>query len=55
MREYSCSSCSFQVRSDDESEVVDHVREHAEQRHDMDLSEDAVREGMREVEPEAGD
>jgi predicted small metal-binding protein len=47
--QYTCSACSFQVRSDEEEEVITHVQKHAEEAHDMDVSSDDVREGMEEA------
>lgn len=47
--QYSCSACGFQVQSDDEDEVVDHVREHADEMHGMDMSEADIRDGIEEI------
>jgi predicted small metal-binding protein len=34
----------FMIQSDDESEVVEHVKQHASEKHGMDLSDDDARE-----------
>lgn len=47
--QYTCSACSFQVQSDDDEEVINHVQEHAEEAHDMDVSSADVRDGMEET------
>lgn len=44
--QFSCSDCSFQVRSDDEKELIDLVRTHADDKHSKDISEQDVRSGM---------
>lgn len=47
--QYSCSACGFQVQSDNEDEIVDHVQEHADKMHDMSVSEADVRDGIDQV------
>lgn len=32
------------IKSDDEQEVIEHVKEHAKEKHDMDLSDDEARD-----------
>ncbi|MCU4717471.1 DUF1059 domain-containing protein [Halapricum hydrolyticum] len=32
------------IKSDDEQEVIEHVKEHAKEKHDMELSDDEARE-----------
>ena len=41
--------CEFLIRDGNEAELVEFVRRHAENVHDMDFSEGDVREVMREV------
>jgi predicted small metal-binding protein len=47
--QFTCSACAFQIRSDDDEELVDHVREHADEAHDMNVPPDDIRDGMVEV------
>jgi predicted small metal-binding protein len=47
-QQFTCSACAFQVRSDDEDELISHVQDHADHAHDMDMSAADVREGMEE-------
>jgi predicted small metal-binding protein len=47
--QFSCSECSFQVQSDDQNEIVDVVREHAEGKHSMNVSDGDIRGGMETV------
>ena len=49
VHQFTCSACSFQVRSDDDGEVVDFVQEHADEMHDMTISESDVRDGIENV------
>jgi predicted small metal-binding protein len=44
--QYSCSACAFQVRSENEDEIIDLVQNHAEEQHDMSPSADDIRDGM---------
>jgi predicted small metal-binding protein len=39
--------CHFSVASDDEGEVIHVVREHAQDRHGMSVSDKDVRKGMQ--------
>lgn len=55
VHQYTCSACAFQVRSEDDDEVVDLVRDHAREKHDMNVSESDVRDGWEEVRVEADD
>jgi predicted small metal-binding protein len=34
----------FMIESEDEKEVIDHVKEHAKEKHDMELSDDDARD-----------
>jgi predicted small metal-binding protein len=34
----------FTIKSEDEQEVVEHVKEHAKEKHEMDLSDDEARD-----------
>jgi predicted small metal-binding protein len=47
--QFSCSECSFQVQSDDQTEIVDAVRQHAEDKHSMDVPEADIKSGMETV------
>lgn len=53
--QFSCSACGFQVRSDDGDEVIELVRGHASDKHDMELSEGDVHDGWEEVSLSADD
>jgi predicted small metal-binding protein len=33
----------FMIQSEDESEVIEHVKQHAKEKHDMDLGDDEAR------------
>ena len=47
--QYSCGACEFQVRSEDQDEIVDLVQTHAKDMHDMDYSSDQIRDGIQSV------
>lgn len=47
--QFTCSACSFQVRSENDDEIVDIVRNHAREMHDANMSEADVRDGWTEV------
>ena len=54
VKEVSCihagfEDCEFLVRSEDESELVEFVRRHAERTHDVSVSREHVERIMREV------
>jgi len=34
----------FMIKSEDEHEVIEHVKEHSKEKHDMDLSDDEARD-----------
>lgn len=40
--QYTCSACEFQVRSEDEDEVVNYVQQHADVMHDLHLPRSEV-------------
>ncbi|WP_415382911.1 DUF1059 domain-containing protein [Halosimplex sp. TS25] len=39
----------FMIKSEDEQEVIEHVKEHAEEKHDMDLSDDEARDMIQQA------
>lgn len=39
----------FMIQSEDESEVVSMVKQHAREKHDMDMSDDDARDMMEET------
>ncbi len=41
------SPCGFTVKSHDEKEVIEFVRQHAKKAHNMDISEKDIRSKMR--------
>lgn len=45
-QQYTCAECAFRVRSEDENELIDLVRTHADDKHDMSMSRQDVRSGM---------
>jgi hypothetical protein len=47
--QYTCDGCAFQIRSEDDDEVVELVRNHAKQAHDMAVSKGDVRSGWTDV------
>lgn len=47
--QYTCSACAFQVRSENEDEVVGIIQDHARGTHDMDMSEQDVRDGVENI------
>jgi len=53
--QFSCSACAFQVRSENDDEVIELVQNHAREMHDMDVSRDDVMDGWESVAAEAGD
>ena len=53
--EFACSACGFQVRSEDDSELIQMVRTHADDQHDLKLARQDVKDGWREVDVAADD
>lgn len=47
--QYSCDEDPFQIRSEDRDEVIDYVREHAQEKHGMSMDRDDVESGIQEV------
>ena len=48
--EVNCSQDDgFVIRSNDETEVIQHVKQHASEMHDMELSDDDARDMMEEM------
>ena len=47
---YECGECAFMVRSENDDEVVELVRNHAQEAHSMQVAADDVRAGWMEVE-----
>ena len=39
----------FMIKSDDEQEVIEHVKEHAKEKHDMDMSDDDARDMIQQT------
>lgn len=39
----------FMIKSEDEQEVLQHVKEHAAEKHDMDLSDDEARDMIQQA------
>lgn len=48
--QYACRDCAFMVRSENDDEVIDFVRKHANDAHDMQVAPDDVRAGWDTVE-----
>lgn len=50
-REFECGdpSCTFLIRTEDDDEIVAHVRQHARERHDREVDEARVRDRIRSV------
>ncbi|MFB6169920.1 MAG: DUF1059 domain-containing protein [Haloarculaceae archaeon] len=50
-REFECGapSCTFLIRTEDDDEIVEHVRMHAREKHDRDVDEERVRGRIRSV------
>ena len=40
---------SFMIKSDDEHEVIEHVKEHAKEKHDMSLSDSEARDMIEQT------
>jgi predicted small metal-binding protein len=55
VHQYTCSACAFQVRSDDDGEVIELVRNHADRSHGIEVAPRDVRDGWEEVELPADD
>jgi len=47
--QYTCGTCGFQVRSEDDDEVVDYVQKHADVMHDLHLPRSQVAESWETV------
>lgn len=52
---YGCSACAFEVRSPNDDELIDIVRQHANDRHGMNVSRAEVKEGWESVEASTED
>lgn len=48
--QYTCSEDAFRVRSEDRDEVVELIQQHAEGKHDMEMSRQDVLDGIEEEE-----
>lgn len=48
--QYSCDACAFQVRSENDEELIELVRGHANDYHEMSVAPDDVRAGWEQVE-----
>lgn len=48
--QYTCDADAFRIRSEDRDEVVERVQEHAQTKHDMDVSREDILDGMEEEE-----
>ncbi|WP_336035035.1 DUF1059 domain-containing protein [Halobacterium yunchengense] len=53
--QYECSACGFMVRSEDDDELIDIVREHANDAHGLNITRSEVREGWEPAPVEADD
>jgi predicted small metal-binding protein len=53
--QFACSACAFEVQSEDDDELIGIVRTHGEEKHDLDISKDDVRDGWEEVSIHADD
>ncbi|MXR22373.1 DUF1059 domain-containing protein [Halobacterium bonnevillei] len=51
---YACNACSFEIQSPNDDELIDVVREHANDEHGMNVSRAEVKEGWDHVESESG-
>lgn len=39
----------FMIESEDEQEVIEHVKQHAREKHDMDMTDDEARDMMEQA------
>lgn len=46
--QYTCSDDAFRIRSEDRNEVVKLVQDHAQSKHDMEMAQQDVLDGMEE-------
>lgn len=46
---YACSECEFEVRSENDEELIELVQHHAQEYHDMSPSAADIRSGMKTV------
>lgn len=44
-----CPDCNFLIRTEDEDEIVEHVRMHAAEKHDREVDEERVRNRIRPI------
>lgn len=49
VHQYACDACEFMVRSENDDEIIDLVRNHAQEAHDMQVPADDVRAGWESV------
>ncbi|AHG05094.1 hypothetical protein HALDL1_02395 [Halobacterium sp. DL1] len=45
----SCQEDEFMVKSDDEQEVLSNLKDHAHEKHDMEMSDDDARDMMEQT------
>lgn len=48
-KEYQCSACDFMIRSEAEDELVEFVQRHANDVHDLSMSDGDIRSGWSTV------
>lgn len=53
--QYTCDACAFRVRSETDDELIEFVREHAQEQHDMNMSRQDIRDGWETVRTAADD
>lgn len=53
VRQFTCSDCAFMVRSENDDEVIDVVKNHGKEAHDRDVADDDVRAGWEDVQADA--
>jgi predicted small metal-binding protein len=53
--QFTCDACGFQIRSEDDNELIGIVQTHADEKHDMSVSDADVRDGWEEARLEADD
>lgn len=48
-RAYQCSACEFEIRSENDDELIEFVQSHAENTHEMSMSAADIRSGWSEA------
>mgnify|MGYP006275988943 CR=1 FL=1 len=55
VRQFTCGDCAFMIRSDNDDELIEFVKQHADDAHGRQVADDDVRAGWEDAPMEADD